>query len=203
MVLSTKPPRPSRPSPSDSPGPAVCWDGAGLCGSEGTLVPPTLEKGWWSTTGCCGCSLLAAETYETTSGSLADPGSWSGRGVTGDPPCEPLISRDRGMTRGQQGTSSAIETGHVTLGICWAAWIGEMEPKGDPCDSSTGNDVCGDDGGKVCALTGWAWCTKLPAGSADDTDWSVGGADTGGDRVAKRRGSVLDMIGGLQNPYTS
>lgn len=60
MVLSTKLPRTSRPSPSDSPGPATCWDGAGLCGSEGTLAPPTLEKGWWSTTGCCGRSPLVA-----------------------------------------------------------------------------------------------------------------------------------------------
>lgn len=78
-----------------------------------------------------------------------------------------------------------------------------MEPRGDPCESSTGKAACGDD---VCVLAVWACmlcCIELPAGSTDGTDWRVGGADTGGDRVARRSGSVLDIIGGLQNPYMS
>lgn len=81
-----------------------------------------------------------------------------------------------------------------------------MEPSEDPFESSTGKEVCGDDGGNACALAGWACmlgCNELPAGSTDATDCRVGGAETGGDRVAKSSGSVLDIIGGLQNPYTS
>lgn len=78
MVLSTNPTLP-RPSPSDSLGARGCCEGAGLWGNEGTLPPPTAEKGCCNTTGCwprseMDCSCSRAEGTSCSRGGVSGEG---------------------------------------------------------------------------------------------------------------------------------
>ncbi len=199
IVLSTYPPL-VRASPSDSLGTKWCCKGPGLWGREGALFPLTVDKGCWSTTGCCVRS-TRLEVMEWRC-SRADVLSCNGGGITEDDLCAPLLtSRDSGMTKGQQVTSSTMETAHTISAICWAVCMGETELNLPLWVSSTKRELWGSMHGWNCCTLTWAehkcgLSTEWEAGCTDiAAACGVGGAS---ERAAKDRGSVVVIERGLQ-----
>lgn len=140
MVLSTNPTR-ARPSPSDSLGAWWCCEVAGLWGSDGGLALPT------DANGCC---------------SMMPWVSCMRGGVTGEErwALTPASSAN-GMTSGQQGTSSALDTAQARSKACWAAWIGVIGPLAD-CTGRVAGSGTRDNGSMVVRDSGLNPWASLP-----------------------------------------
>ena len=119
-----------------------------------------------------------------------------------------LTSRDRGMTRGQQGTSSARELAQASSATCCAAWIGDRAAR-RPLSwlSSTDRELRRPVPGWTCTMRVWAEpAAPRPSsgGWCEGGGWAgraVEGREMAGEREAK--GSEKGRGGGLHTPVTS